>query len=74
MTADFSRADDISCKLLDSLRRETIGYAQLGLALTLARLANPDVRLATSVESRFVGDCMEWVDTYFAIPDQAVKH
>lgn len=74
LTADYQKADEISQDILLALRQESVGYASLGTALTLARLANPDCRLSPSVEVRFVGDCMEWVDTYFVIPEQAVKH
>lgn len=39
----------------------------LGCALTLGRLANPDVHLAPSTEAQFVGELMQWVDAYFTI-------
>ena len=68
---DFEKTNDISAIILTALRKESIGYAQLGCALTLARLANPDTRLSFKQETDFIAACMEWTGTYFAIPIKA---
>ena len=74
ITADYSRVNDISLILLNSIKTEPIGYGALGCALALGRLANSETKLSPSVESKFVGDLMEWVDSYFSIPDSLVMH
>ena len=67
VTADYARANDISMQILSFLRAEPIGYGAMGCALTIGRLANPDVRLSPFTEVKFVGELMEWVDDYFTI-------
>ena len=74
LTADYARANDISVQILTTLAKEPIGYGILGCALTLGRLSNPEVRLAPSTESRFVGDLMEWVGEYFTIDVKGVPN
>ena len=74
MTADLSRASDISLAILDQIRHEQVGYGLLGCGLTVARLANPDVRLHPSLEAKFCGDMMGWVDAYFTIDVKGVAN
>ena len=74
MTADLSRASDISLAILDHIKFEQVGYGLLGCGLTVARLANPDVRLHPVTEAKFCGDMMEWVDAYFTIDVKGVAN
>ena len=74
MTADFSRTNDISLAILEQLRFEPVGYGLLGCGLTVARLANPNVRLHPSTEVKFCGDMIEWVDAYFSIDVKGVAN
>lgn len=67
LTADYSRANDVSIAVLQALAKEPIGYGILGCALTIGRLMNPDVKLSPYTETKFVGDLMEWADSYFTI-------
>ena len=58
VTADFAHIDEISFRLLQALRTEPVGYGAMGCAMTLGRLANPEVKLAPQTEVKFVGDLM----------------
>ena len=68
VTADYNRAHEVSMQILTSIRGESIGYGILGCALSIARLNNSDIPLTVPQEVKFVGDLMEWADSYFDIP------
>ena len=67
ITADLAHASGVSFSILELIKSEPIGYGLLGCGLTVARLANPDVRLHPFTEAKFCGHMMEWVDSYFTI-------
>ena len=74
ITADYNRVSEVSGEIMKSIKAVSLGYGILGCALTLGRLANPDVRLSPITEAEFVGELVEWVDSYFDIPPQSVSH
>lgn len=68
VTANYSKAHELSVRILTAIKKEQVGYGQLACALSLGRLYNPTKTLTIEEELAFVQECMNWVDVYFAVP------
>lgn len=72
---DYEPIHDLSIRILTSLVEQKVGASSLAVALTLARLRNPDpVRLPPEREIEFVQDLLLWTDTWLAVPEGAIVH
>lgn len=67
--ASYEAADDVSQDIITRLgeREVQVGYAVLGLALSIGRLVHIDSPLSVEQEIKFVEDLTEWSGAYWGV-------
>lgn len=73
MVASYAETDRVCSLLLHVLGEEEtpVGYAMLGGALLIARLANEDRPLSYDEEIQFIQDLTEWARCYWGADRKA---